>query len=82
MVHDKWAGTLANSRTARLLEEIEEQLEQEDNLLEEDRYLLEMNIGDMSQVKGTDQEYWLLAMRAARTAKDLQVAAQPQTGIG
>ena len=82
MVHDKWAGTMANSRKEHLLEAIEEQLEQEDDLLEEDKYLIEMHIGDMSQSEGTDQEYWLLAMRAARAAKDLQVAAHPQTGIG
>ena len=82
MVHDKWAGALANSRKEQLLEEIEEQMECEDELLEEDRYLLDINLGDLTQGAGVDQEYWVLAMRAARAAKQLSGSSTLRTGVG
>jgi hypothetical protein len=49
--------------------EIEEQLNQGDNgLLEEHRYLTEINPEDFDVALSEDQEYWLLAVHAARVA--------------
>jgi len=40
----------------------------EEGLLEEDKYLLEVNLEDLETTNGERQEYWLLAIRAAREA--------------
>ena len=40
-------------------------------ILEEDKYLLEVNLEDLEMTKGERQEYWLLAIRAAREACQL-----------
>ena len=37
-------------------------------MLEEDKYLLEVNLEDLETTNGEGQEYWLLAIRAAREA--------------
>ncbi len=39
-----------------------------DGLLEEDQYLEEVNLEDLESTSGERQEYWLVAMRAAREA--------------
>ena len=44
---------------------------------EQDRCLLEINVGDLDTSSGEDQYYWLLAIRAARVdirLKEIQVA--------
>ena len=38
-------------------------------LLEEDKYLVEVNMGDMETTSGKCQHYWLLAIKTARKAK-------------
>ncbi len=38
-------------------------------LLEEDKYLAEINMGDMETTLGEGQHYWLFAMKTARKAK-------------
>ena len=49
--------------------EIKKQQELGNNgLLEEDLYLLEVNLEDLETTSGERQEYWLLAIRAAREA--------------
>jgi hypothetical protein len=69
VVHDKVAGSVALIRTDTILTEIEEQLERgEDGLLDEHKYLLEVNLEDFNDSDGSTQEYWLLAIRAARVA--------------
>ncbi len=79
MVHDRWSGTANALRKEQLLVEIEEQLENGDDLLPEDQYLMEINLGDINNSTGDSHEYWLLAVRAARVAKGLLQNAQ---GIG
>lgn len=79
MVHDRWSGTANALRKEQLLAEIEEQLENGDDLLPEDQYLMEVNLGDINNSTGDSHEYWLLAVRAARVAKGLLQNAQ---GIG
>ena len=67
-VHDKWTGSTVTLRKEQLLAEIEEQIEMEDDLLEEDQYLMEINLGNLNRSSGVSHEYWLLAVKAARAA--------------
>jgi hypothetical protein len=49
--------------------EIEEQQEIGfDGFLKEDAYLGECNLGDLENTSGIDEQYWLLAVKAAREA--------------
>ncbi len=79
MVHDRWCGTAHSLRKEQLLLEIEGQLETEDDLLPEDQYLMEINLGDIDNSSGDGHEYWLMAIKAARVAKSL---AQDSQGVG
>ena len=79
MVHDRWCGTAHSMRKEQLLLEIEGQLEMGDDLLPEDQYLMEINLGDIDSSSGDGHEYWLLAIKAARVAKTLSQDAQ---GVG
>ncbi len=52
-----------------LLKEVENQLAiSPEGLDEQDRFLLECNFDEMATTTGEDQEYWLLAIQAAREA--------------
>ena len=69
MVHDLVSGAKASLRKEEIQMEIEMQQELgEEGLLEEDKYLLEVNLEDLETTNGERQEYWLLAIRAAREA--------------
>jgi hypothetical protein len=62
-------GTLINQHKAKLLEEITKQLLMGAELLmEDDKFLLECNHLDIVSTNGKQQEYWLLAIQAAREA--------------
>ena len=63
----------------QILDDIETQLENTNSLLPEDEYLMEINLGDISDASGETHEYWLLAVQAARAAKAL---AQETQGVG
>lgn len=81
IAHDNECGTSRSLRKEQILTEIEAQLVKDDPLLDEDQYLLEINIGDISNGTGEyQQEYWLLAMQAARRAK--QARDHATEGIG
>ena len=80
MVHDKESGRIITQRKEEILQEITTQLANADSLSDEDQYLLEINVGDMTSSSGEEQEYWMLAIRAARRAKILR--AQLAEGIG
>ena len=69
VVHDHKAGRLAVVQKERILVEIEEQQSRgEEGLLEEHRYLLDVNLDNLGETDGVGHEYWLLAIRAARVA--------------
>lgn len=73
LVHDKVSGELASLRKEEIQTEIEIQQELGDEgLLEEDKYLMEVNLEDLEVTSGERQTYWLLAIRAAREAKRLR----------
>ena len=67
VVHDHISGTLANANKEKLQLEIDRQRELgDDGLLEEDKYLAEVNLENLSTTAGTQQMYWLLAIQTAR----------------
>jgi len=81
VVHDKTVGTLVSDYKCELQKEIDRQLELGvDGLLKEDQFLLEINLGDLESSNGERQEYWLLAIQAARRASFLasEAAARQQ----
>ena len=51
-----------------------------DGLLEEDQFLGEVNLEDLENTSGERQEYWLVAMRAAREARLLRGVSQQNMG--
>jgi hypothetical protein len=66
-IHDAVAGTQAILRKEAIQWEIEEQMELgEAGLLEEDHWMMEVNLGDMETNTGEKEEYWLVAIKAAR----------------
>ena len=72
-VHDTTTGILATQRKEKLQKAIEDQLELGGSgLEEEDRFLLEINLEDLETTSGETQEYWLLAIIAAREARLLR----------
>ncbi len=72
IVHDPVSGTIANARKEELLLEIEHQRELRDaGLLEEDKYLAEVNLEEMESSLGEWQHYWLLAIQTARHCKNI-----------
>ena len=72
VVHDSINGRLAITRKEDIAAQVEDQLLQGgSDLLEEDAYLLEINLGDLQSSTGEQQEYWLLALKAARVASQI-----------
>ncbi len=77
-VHDRTTGTLISSHKAELLKEINHQLTLgPKGLSEEDRFLLECNFDKITSTAGEQQEYWLLAIKAAQEAARLRA----ETGV-
>jgi len=72
-VHDTTTGILATQRKEKLQKEIEDQLALGGSGLEEDdKWLLEIKLEDLETTSGETQEYWLLAIIAAREARLLR----------
>ncbi len=83
-IHDDVARTQATLRKEEIQREIKEQMELgPTGLLAEDQWMLEVNLGDMESSLGEKEEYWLLAIRAAREAAALtsQRTQRPQAEI-
>ncbi len=65
-IHDTVAGMHATLRNESIQQEIEEQMERgKTGVLEEDHWMMAVNLGDMENTSGDQEEYWLLAIRAA-----------------
>jgi hypothetical protein len=83
-IHDSVSGAQMTLRKETIQREIEEQMERGgDGLLEEDQWMLEVNLGDLEKTSGEREEYWLLAIKAARAAATLtreHTNAAPQRG--
>jgi hypothetical protein len=84
MVHDPVSRTIATAKTEELLLNIECQWDLGDaRLLEEDKYLAEVYLGDLETTLGKHQHYWLLAIKTAQRAKLLwEQQEQQRTGKG
>jgi hypothetical protein len=71
-VHDKVTGLNATLRKEDIQNQIETQQAMGfEGLLEEDAFLGECNLGDLELTSGRNGIYWLLAIRAARVAKEI-----------
>ncbi len=76
LVHNQNTGTMILQHKEEMIKEIECQLTLGvDSLAEEDGFLLECNFDNLSTTTVESQEYWLLAIRAAREASCLQAEA-------
>jgi hypothetical protein len=66
-IHDRISGLVATKGKEQLNKEIEQQIEQGgEGLAEEDRWMLEVNLGNIDKSSGEKESYWLLAIRTAR----------------
>ena len=67
LLHDCMTGTIISAHKEELLKEIKHQLTiGPEGLNEEDLFLLECNFDKLATTTGEHQEYWLLAIQAAR----------------
>ena len=79
IVHDPVSGIVATAKKEELLVEIERQRELGDaGLLEEDKYLAEVNLEEMATSSGERQHYWLLAIQTARNHHTLKMQRESQ----
>ena len=73
LVHDRITGVLATKKKEELQREIQRQQDLgEEGLDEADKFLLEINLEDLEETSGEHQEYWLLALRAARRVMEIR----------
>ena len=71
-MHNATLGALATAHKEDLQEEIEAQWAlRSHDLQDKDQYLLEINLEDLENSSGEQQEYWLLAIKAAWKAGTL-----------
>ena len=72
-VHDTIKGLHATGRKEELQKEIKDQIQMGgEGLVEDDKYLLCINLEDMDTTSGERQEYWLLSIQAARESRILR----------
>ena len=71
-MHDEASGALRTREKEQLQADIEEQMELGfDGFVAMDRSLATVELEDLESSNGEQQEYWLLAVRAARVAATL-----------
>jgi hypothetical protein len=76
-VHNTVADTRVKLQKEQIQQEIKHQMELGAlGLLQEDKYLMGINLEDMETTSGERQEYWLLAITAAWEASLLQQQQQ------
>jgi hypothetical protein len=83
-IHYCVAGSQAALQKEELQWEIEKQLEHGTwyhGLLEEDQWLMEINLGNMESNSGEQEEYWLVAMQATWEAAMLKWRMIKQTQV-
>jgi hypothetical protein len=79
-IHDSVSGTHVTLRKEEIQREIEEQMELGPaGLLEEDQWMMEVNLKDLETTSGEQEEYWLVAIQAAREAAILTRHRAQQT---
>ncbi len=71
-VHDEQQGTIRTQEKEALQREIKEEMEMGfEGFLEMEKLLLTVMLEDLEKGGGERQEYWLMAVKAARAAKRL-----------
>ena len=76
-VHDTATGIYSTQRKEKLQQLIEDQIELGgEGLDDDDLFLLEINLEDLESSSGETQEYWLLAIEAARESRRLRLQTQ------
>jgi hypothetical protein len=71
-IHDAVTGTQVTLWKEAIQHEIKEKMELgEAGLLEEDQWMMEVNLGNLEITSGENEEYWLLAIKAAWVAATL-----------
>ena len=71
-VHDEQQGTIHTQEKESLQREIEEEMEMGfEGFLDMDKSLLTVTLEDLEKGGGERQEYWLMAVKAARAVKRL-----------
>jgi hypothetical protein len=69
-------------RKEAIQDEVKEQMELgEAGLLEEDQWMMEVNLGNLENTSGEHEEYWLLAIKAALREDNLHSKRQLEMGI-
>ena len=82
-VHDSISVTSETPHKEEIQIEIEKQQELGTNSLEEgDKYLMEINLEDLENTSGKKQQYWLLAICAARESSRLRTHNRTQPPVG
>ena len=80
-MHNKVAGVLANKRKEELMMRIEEvQGMGGEELTEEEKFLVEVNLEDLEHSSGERQTYWLLAMETYKKRRLLRRRAAESQG--
>ena len=73
-VHDSISGKHALEQKEKLRHALLDQLDLGDEELDEqDKYLLEINLGDLDTSTGDDQEYWLLVTPTAKETRRIRL---------
>jgi hypothetical protein len=87
-IHDTVTGTQVTLRKEAIQSEIAEQMKLgEAGMLEEDLWMMYVNLRDLENTSGEQEEYWLLAITATQVAATLagrqdQLAQQTTVGDG
>ena len=77
LVHNEICGVDAAMRKELLQLEIEKQIELGgEGLDKQDRYLLEINLGDLKCSSGEEQYYWMILIQTAREDQRLRMIDQ------
>jgi hypothetical protein len=80
LVHDSISGVLVTRDKEELQMEIEKQRELGgEGLVEQDKWMMEVNLDDLEKTTGEAQYYWLVAIQAAREAYNLRHQRRHQT---
>ncbi len=78
-VHDIVSGVHANARKDKLRKALQDQLDLGGEELDaKDRYLLEINLGDIETTSGEEQTYWLLALLTAKEARRIRLREEAE----
>ena len=72
-MHDEVSGALVNKKKEELRDKTEEvQAMAGEDLLEEDKFLAEVNLDDLEESSGEERTYWLLAMETYKKRRELR----------